>query len=330
MDVPSGFDLGVLVSVVTITITALSAFFYWKGRLDEWKDDMNDWKKAVNTTLDTLKKDIRVIMVDIGTIRTNLEKDASRDGMMQKQSPVVLSEKALKILKNLNIISQVEANLPLIKELVEERFKSSLYGDIRNREERFIEIAPSMIHQLIEERKIDENKIDEAMKELGKIYSPNVATYYGVLLLIGSYVLEKLKKEGFIRENGKSIFLSYSMLDKEFVDRLAGDLIKRGVDVWLDTLEIKVGESIFGEISKGIQDYDFFGIILSKNSVKSEWIRKELDAGLIKEKEEKKAVILPILIEDCEVPPTIRARKYADFRSDYYQGLRELLDVLLS
>ena len=79
MDVPSGFDLGVLVGVVTLIIIALSAFFYWKGRLDEWKDDMNDWKKAVNSTLDTLKKDIRVIMVDIRTIRTNLEKDASKD-----------------------------------------------------------------------------------------------------------------------------------------------------------------------------------------------------------------------------------------------------------
>lgn len=97
MNVPSGLDLGIIVSVVTLAITALGAFFYWKGRLDEWKEGMNDWKEAVNSTLDTLKKDIRVIMVDIGTIRTNLEKDVSKDGMMQRQSPVVLSEKAMRI-----------------------------------------------------------------------------------------------------------------------------------------------------------------------------------------------------------------------------------------
>ncbi len=329
MNVPSGLDLGIIVSVVTLAITALGAFFYWKGRLDEWKEGMNDWKEAVNTTLDTLKKDIRVIMVDIGTIRTNLEKDVSKDGMMQRQSPVVLSDKAIETLENLSIISQVEANLPLITELVEERFKSSLYRDIRNPEERFIEIAPSVIHQLVEKRKIDESKIDEAMEKLGEIFSPNVATYYGVLLLIASYVLKQLKKEGFIRENGKSIFLSYSMLDKEFVDQLAGDLIKNGIDVWLDTLEIKAGGLISEEISKGIKDYDFFGIVLSRNSVRSKWAQTELDAALMKETKEKRLAILPILIDNCEIPAIIQDRKFADFRLNYDQGLRELLNVLL-
>lgn len=134
----------------------------------------------------------------------------------------------------------------------------------------------------------------------------------------------------FLSQSGRTIFLCHSTLDKEFVDRLTDDLNRNGILYWLDTSEIKVGEPIPDKISEAIQNYDFFGIILSKNSMNSAWVKIELDAAFMKEIKEKRTIILPILIEDCAIPPIIQSRRFADFRFDYGKGLCELLDVLRS
>jgi hypothetical protein len=37
--------------------------------------------------------------------------------------------------------------------------------------------------------------------------------------------------------------------------------------------------------------------------------------------------LLPVLLQDCDVPPLLKHRRYADFRSSYDQGLSDLLGV---
>ena len=37
--------------------------------------------------------------------------------------------------------------------------------------------------------------------------------------------------------------------------------------------------------------------------------------------------LLPVLIEDCEIPPLLRHRRYADFRAGYERGLSDLVAV---
>jgi len=127
-----------------------------------------------------------------------------------------------------------------------------------------------------------------------------------------------------------TLFISYSSKDKKFSEKLATDLKNLGIGIWLDKWEIKVGDSIIEKIGKGIKDNDFLGIVLSPNSVSSNWVRKELSAALIKELKSKSVVILPILLRDCEIPPLISDKKYADFRYNYDNGLRELVEVLIS
>lgn len=41
-----------------------------------------------------------------------------------------------------------------------------------------------------------------------------------------------------------TIFLSHTSIDKPFVEKLARDLMRLGINVWYDKYEIKVGESI--------------------------------------------------------------------------------------
>ena len=127
-----------------------------------------------------------------------------------------------------------------------------------------------------------------------------------------------------------TLFISYSSEDRNFAERLATDLRNLGIGIWLDKWEIKVGDSIIEKIEKGIKDNDFLGIVLSPSSVKSKWARKELSAALMKELKSKSVVILPIFLRDCDIPPLISDKRYADFRKNYQTGLRELLEVLSS
>ena len=124
------------------------------------------------------------------------------------------------------------------------------------------------------------------------------------------------------------LFISYSSKDKNFVKRLARDLRMRGIKVWVDFWEIKVGDSIVAKIEDAIQDNDYFAVVLTPTSVKSNWVKKELAAGLIKELEEKSVVVLPLLAKKCRIPPLMKDKKYADFVTNYRKGLQELLDKL--
>lgn len=132
------------------------------------------------------------------------------------------------------------------------------------------------------------------------------------------------------RDDKKSriAFLSHSSHDKPFIRQLASDLKVNGVQVWLDELNIKVGESIPDKIGQGLAESDYFLFVASRNSVESEWVKRELNSALLSEVEKRAVSILPIKIEHCEIPLIIRDKKYADFSKSYKQGLTDLLHAM--
>ena len=123
-----------------------------------------------------------------------------------------------------------------------------------------------------------------------------------------------------------AIFISYSHEDKDFVDRLAVDMVKNRSSVWIDRWELNVGDSIIERVQTALLASSAILIVLSKASVESEWCKKELSAGLIRELDEKRVLVLPVLIDDCNIPLFLRDKLYADFRVDYETGLRAVLD----
>lgn len=121
------------------------------------------------------------------------------------------------------------------------------------------------------------------------------------------------------------VFISYSHQDKDFVDRLAADLVRNRTHVWLDRWELNVGDSLILNIQKAMRDSDALLVVLSNASVESAWCQKELSVGLTRELKEKRVVVLPLLIEDCDIPPFLSDKLYADFRSDYSKGFDAVL-----
>ena len=125
-----------------------------------------------------------------------------------------------------------------------------------------------------------------------------------------------------------SVFISYSSLDSEFADKLAINLVKNRINVWLDKWAMQVGDSLLDKIQSALTDSSFLLVILSKNSVKSEWCRKEINSALMRELDEKKVVIIPILLEECEVPLFLKEKLYADFTKDFEKGFENLMRPL--
>ena len=74
----------------------------------------------------------------------------------------------------------------------------------------------------------------------------------------------------------------------------------------MDEWDIVGGQSIPEEIEKGINNSDFLLILLSNNSVKSNWVRAEWESTIWDENQNKEIRIIPILIEECEIPRFIK------------------------
>ena len=148
-------------------------------------------------------------------------------------------------------------------------------------------------------------------------------------ILIETYASEMhIRTRFFQRTTGKGVFICHSSLDKYLAKCLATDLMEAGHRPWLDEWIIKVGESIPKEISKGLDSCDFLIIVLSSNSVESNWVEHEWHSKYWDEVSTGKVKVLPVLIEDCKIPTLLKHKKYADFRYNYAKGLEEVLDAI--
>jgi TIR domain len=124
------------------------------------------------------------------------------------------------------------------------------------------------------------------------------------------------------------VFISHSSQDKAFVSSLASALYMLGNNVWYDDWEIAVGDSIVDKVFNGLASSDTLIIVLSQISVNSRWVKEELNTAVMRRISENNVRILPILIEDCEIPTPLKHIKYADFRENYDEGFYQLVESL--
>lgn len=90
------------------------------------------------------------------------------------------------------------------------------------------------------------------------------------------------------------VFISHAGEDKVAVARPLADHLQRlGLRVWLDELEITLGDSLRRKIDQGLSKSRYGIVILSPAFLIKEWPNKELD-GLVAREDGSEKVILPI------------------------------------
>ncbi|WP_018343898.1 TIR domain-containing protein [Cytophaga aurantiaca] len=127
----------------------------------------------------------------------------------------------------------------------------------------------------------------------------------------------------------QKVFISYSHEDKKFVEWLKNNLKDLGLDIWFDQQEINLGDSIKNKITTGIQSSSTFIVVLSNSSKNSSWVKYELNSALLLNAINKGVKIIPIKIDDSEVPSDLAGYLYADFSTNREQGLELLKKTLL-
>lgn len=129
-----------------------------------------------------------------------------------------------------------------------------------------------------------------------------------------------------LAEESPGVFLCHSSSDRPFIQRLAIALLTNGVKVWVDEAEIPVGGSLMDKIEAGISGSKYLVAVLSNNSINSPWCAQELGIALARQVAQEGIVVLPVLIEECEVPSFLQEMKYADFRNpaDFDKAVAEL------
>ena len=124
----------------------------------------------------------------------------------------------------------------------------------------------------------------------------------------------------------KEIFLSHSSQDKNFTDLVVETLRRHGIPVWYSRTNILGARQWHDEIGEALIRCDWFALILSPDSVKSTWVKRELLFALNDNRFANK--IVPILFQSCDYKNlswTLSLFQIIDFRENLDDGFRELL-----
>ena len=122
-----------------------------------------------------------------------------------------------------------------------------------------------------------------------------------------------------------TLFLSYSTADQEIAGQLAMALLAESVKVWKDDLRIRPGDQLSEEIVTAIETCSFFCILLSTESVASDWVQRELDVALACDRAGTRGFLIPVLLDDCEIPESLEDLRFIDFREESQRGIRVLV-----
>ena len=97
-----------------------------------------------------------------------------------------------------------------------------------------------------------------------------------------------------------SCFISYSTKDQDFAERLHSRMRDKGLRVWFAPEDIQGGKKLHEQIDEAIRLYDKLLLVLSHESMSSEWVKTEIRKARKAELREKRRKLFPIRLVDFE------------------------------
>jgi TIR domain len=97
-----------------------------------------------------------------------------------------------------------------------------------------------------------------------------------------------------------SCFISYSHHDEEFAKRLHSRLVEEKLRVWYSPEDMPWGEKLYEQIDQAIRVHDKLLLVLSPNSLNSEWVKTEVRRARKHEIKERTKKLFPIRLVDFD------------------------------
>lgn len=122
----------------------------------------------------------------------------------------------------------------------------------------------------------------------------------------------------------KRMFISYCHEDSDKVKQFAFLISLHGFDIWLDEKNIATGDNYTTKIFEGIHDSDIYLVFLSAAALESKWVEAEIDFALNKKIEGGRLVVIPVLLEDVEIPVSLSNIDCLDARLSVRKAVEKL------
>jgi hypothetical protein len=124
------------------------------------------------------------------------------------------------------------------------------------------------------------------------------------------------------------VFVSYSSQDFRIVQAVVKWLSNKGVRVWFDRTSIQAGDTITAAIEQGLTHSNTCLAMLSKQSIRSDWAKMERATVVFRDPTNRQRRFIPVLLDDCTLPDTLRIYRYVDLRRRSAKAYRELLTAI--
>ncbi|HWE93080.1 MAG TPA: TIR domain-containing protein [Tepidisphaeraceae bacterium] len=123
------------------------------------------------------------------------------------------------------------------------------------------------------------------------------------------------------------VFVSHSSHDKPKAKKLAEHLRGAGLSVWFDEWIVTPGTDIYGAVEKGLEQSRTLVLCMSDAAFGSDWVSLERGTAIFRDPQNRRRRFVPVLLEACEIPDTIRRFLYFDWRLDTTENLRALVQA---
>lgn len=125
------------------------------------------------------------------------------------------------------------------------------------------------------------------------------------------------------------IFLSYAKPDQERAEALYDRLCLHGFEPWMDSRNILPGEQWEVRIWETLKNADLIVVCLTSNSItRRGFIQREIRRGLelAKEKLDEDIFLIPVRLEECQVPRLLADYQWVDLFSN--EGWTKLVSAM--
>src|SRR5437764_853191 len=114
-------------------------------------------------------------------------------------------------------------------------------------------------------------------------------------------------------------FISYSRYEVTFVESLARELARRGVEPWVDFRNLLPGRAWQDQLEQAIDSTEAILLVVSRESMRSPAVCDEYTRAL----RDKRRIVL-LIFQACPLPTDLARCEWVDFRASFKKAVDQL------
>lgn len=126
----------------------------------------------------------------------------------------------------------------------------------------------------------------------------------------------------------REVFVSHAAKDRRVVRRFVASLRAAGVGAWYSEHHLKHAQDWQEQIGAALDRCDWFVVLLSPNSIKSMWVKREVEYAVGQRRYQER--LTPVLLERCDVRKlswVLTIVQHIDASEGLDRGVAELLEA---